>query len=37
MDTYLPRRTEVALVGIEAWEKAGTAPQKVVRLNTRRT
>ena len=32
MDTYLPRRTEVALVGIETWEKADTTPQKVVRL-----
>ncbi len=37
IDTYLPRRTEVALVGIEAWEKAEAAPQKVVRLNSRRT
>ncbi len=37
IDTYLPRRTEVALVGIEAWERAEAAPQKVVRLNSRRT
>lgn len=24
IDTYLPRRTEVALKGIEIWEKGGT-------------
>lgn len=32
IDTYLPRRTEVALGGIEAWERAGEARSRVVRL-----
>ncbi|CAH2603708.1 Tyrosine-type recombinase/integrase [Rhodovastum atsumiense] len=37
IDTYLPRRTEVALGGIEAWEKhAGTEPSKVVTIATAR-
>jgi hypothetical protein len=36
IDTYLPRRTEVALGGLEVWERAGNAPSKVVRLNARR-
>ncbi len=32
IDTYLPRRTEVALGGIMAWERAGAAPPNVVAL-----
>jgi hypothetical protein len=33
IDTYLPRRTEVALGGIEAWERAGlTAHSPVVSI-----
>ena len=37
LDTYLPRRTEVALSGIEVWEKAGpaTALSNVVQLASR--
>ena len=32
IDTYLPRRTEVALGGIVAWERAGTSADNVVDL-----
>jgi integrase len=38
IDTYLPRRTEVAIGGIEAWERGtGREPEKVVRLATAAT
>jgi hypothetical protein len=33
IDTYLPRRTEVALGGIEAWEAAEKSGPRVVRLS----
>lgn len=37
IDTYLPRRTEVAVAGIELWENAGArANSKVVDLASRR-
>lgn len=37
VDTYLPRRSEVALAGIEAWEQRGTGTDgRVVRLADRR-
>ncbi len=32
LDTYLPRRGEVALGGVEKWEKAGPAVSNVVTL-----
>ncbi len=36
IDTYLPRRSEVALGGIEAWERQERQPSKVVRIAQRR-
>lgn len=33
IDTYLPRRTEVALGGIEAWEAAEKSGPRVIRLS----
>jgi integrase len=32
LETYIPRRTEMALAAIEAWEQGGKAGQRVVRL-----
>jgi hypothetical protein len=37
IDTYLPRRTEVAVAAIEMWERTGTKPESaVVQLASRR-
>jgi hypothetical protein len=36
LDTYLPRRGDVARGGIEAWERLGEPETKVVSLATRR-
>ena len=36
LDTYLPRRGEVALGGIEAWERAGRQDGNVISLTGRR-
>ena len=37
IDTYLPRRTEVAVAAIEMWERTGTkADSAIVQLASRR-
>lgn len=35
LDTYLPRRSEVALAGMEVWERQDGLPSTVVRIPTR--